>query len=150
MNATGDKVSDHIANVTGGLGFAYNQGRDQNWMDFGYPAASPYDGNAIVVSGSEHRYDVTNPNGTNNLPDPGPGDNSIGSLQTPGFSGGPWILSFGSNTGTDPHTHGNLINSVNSFYYTNPNQFAQEIQGPYFDTSACAFWKGATGFSGSC
>jgi hypothetical protein len=149
MQSTGDIIANHVVSAVGGLGFAWNWGRDQHWFDFGYPAGSPYDGNAIVVTAAEHRYDVTNPGG-----DPGPQDNSIGSAQTPGFSGGPWILSFGG-TGSDPQTPHNWINSDNSYYFTSGgpgggNEYGQEIQGPYFDTNACNFWKGETGYTGTC
>jgi hypothetical protein len=149
MQPTGDIIAAHVVNAVGGLGFAWNWGRDQHWFDFGYPQGSPYDGNAIVVTAAEHRYDVTNPGG-----DPGPQDNSIGSAQTPGFSGGPWILSFGG-TGVDPQNPHNWINSDNSYYFTSGgpgggNEYGVEIQGPYYDTNVCNFWKAETGYTGSC
>jgi hypothetical protein len=150
MAPTSDKVAVPVVSAVGGLGFAWNWGRDQHWADFGYPSASPYNGAYMVVSESEHRYDVTNPGG-----DPGQPDNSIGSSQTPGFSGGPWILSFGPNNAKDPIGHGNWINSVNSYYFTfggpgGGSEYGREIQGPYFDTNACNFWKGGSGWTGSC
>lgn len=125
-----------VVSAVGGLGFSWNFGRDQHWMDFGYPSGSPYTGGKLVVTAAEHRYDDN--------PDPGPDTNSIGSAQTPGFSGGPWILSF---------ANGNWINSVNSYYYTggpNGNEYGRQIQGPYHDTAVCNFWKGATGWTGTC
>ena len=150
MASTSDKGKGHVVAATGGLGFAWNWGRDQAWADFGYPSASPYNGGLLVVTQAEHRYDVTNPGG-----DPGPQDNSIGSSQTPGFSGGPWVLSFGPSNASDPIGHGDWINSVNSYYFTSGgpgggNEYGTEIQGPYFDTNACNFWKGGTGWTGSC
>ncbi|MFL6239243.1 MAG: trypsin-like serine peptidase [Actinomycetes bacterium] len=150
MASSSDKVALHLANAVGGLGFAWNFGRDQFWQDFGYPSASPYNGKLLVVTSAEHRYDVTNPGG-----DSGPQDNSIGSQQTPGFSGGPWLLSFGPSNAKDPIGHGNYINSVNSYYFTSGgpgggNEFGHEIQGPYFDTTACNFWKGGSGYGGTC
>jgi len=42
MQPTSNKVANHLVNVTGGLGFAWNWSRDQAWMDFGYPSGSPY------------------------------------------------------------------------------------------------------------
>ena len=150
MAPTSDKVAKPLVSAVGGLGFSWNWGRDQHWADFGYPSASPYNGAYMVVSESEHRYDVANPGG-----DPGQPDNSIGSSQTPGFSGGPWILSFGPKNANDPIGHGNWINSVNSYYFTSGgpgggNEYGREIQGPYFDTNACNFWKGGSGWTGSC
>ena len=148
MQPTGDKIKNHVDAVTGGLGFSWNWGRDQHWMMFGYPAASPFTGGTLVATAAEHRYDATNP-GT----DTGPQDNSIGSTQTPGFSGGPWILGFGP--AGDPVTHTNSINSDNSYYFTSGgpgggNEFGKEIQGPYYDTNACNFWKGGSGYGGNC
>ncbi len=149
MQPFSDKVNSSVVSVTGGLGFAWNWGRDQHWMDFGYPSASPYNGNYLVVTAAEHRYDVSNPGG-----DPGAADNSIGSAQTPGFSGGPWVLSFGASS-HDPIHHGDWINSDNSYYFTSGgpgggNEYGTEIQGPYYDTNACSFWKGGSGWTGTC
>lgn len=150
MNATGDKKANHVVSVTGGLGLAWNWSRDQFWQDFGYPSGSPYGGGKLVVTSAEHRYDVTNPGS-----DPGPQDDSIGSQQTPGFSGGPWILSFGHNSATDPQSHGDWINGENSYYFTSGgpgggNEYGTEIQSPYYDTNACNFWKGGSKWTGSC
>jgi hypothetical protein len=150
MASTGDKKAKPVVAVTGGLGFAWNWGRDQFWSDFGYPSGSPYSGGQMVVTEAEHRYDVNNPVSG----DPTP-DNSIGSSQTPGFSGGPWILSFGPKNPQDPIGHGNWINSDNSYYFTSGgpgggNEYGVEIQGPYYDTNACNFWKGGSGYTGSC
>ena len=150
MQSTGTVKAKSIVSVTGGLGFAWNWGRDQIWQDFGYPSESPYSGGKLVVTSAEHRYDVTNPGG-----DPGAQDNSIGSAQTPGFSGGPWVLSFGPSNTSDPIGHGNWINSDNSYYFTSGgpgggNEYGTEIQGAYYDTTACNFWKGGSGWTGTC
>jgi hypothetical protein len=150
MQPTGDKKAKPVVSVTGGLGFAWNWGRDQFWNDFGYPSGSPYSGGKLVDTAAEHRYDVNNPVSG----DPTP-DNSIGSSQTPGFSGGPWILSFGPSNSSDPISHGNWINSDNSYYFTaggpgGGNEYGTEIQGPYYDTNACNFWKGGSGWTGTC
>ena len=147
MAAASDKVSKHVETMTGGLGFGWNWPRDQHWMDFGYPSGSPYNGSYLVVTAAEHRYDVNNPSTGDTSQ-----DNSIGSRQTPGFSGGPWILSFGKST-NDPISHGNWINGDNSYYFTsgaNGNEYGQEIQSPYYDTAACNFWKGGSGWTGTC
>ncbi len=147
MAASSDKVNHHVVSVTGGLGFGWNWPRDQHWMDFGYPSASPYNGSYLVVTAAEHRYDVNNPSTGDTSQ-----DNSIGSKQTPGFSGGPWILSFGKAT-NDPIGHGNWINGDNSYYFTsgaNGNEYGTEIQSPYYDTAACNFWKGGSGWTGTC
>lgn len=136
MQTTGDIIAAPVGSVTGTLGFAWNWSRDQHWMDFGYPAGSPWSGGKIVVTAAEHRYD--------DVPDVlGPPANSIGSGLTPGSSGGPWILQFS-------YTGGNFINSVNSYYYTNPNQYGIEMQGAYYDTQVCNFWKGWVAWPGTC
>ena len=150
MQPTGTVKHTHIVAVTGGMGFGWNWSRDQFWQDFGYPSASPYSGGKLVITSAEHRYDVTNPGS-----DPGQQDNSIGSSQTPGFSGGPWVLSFGHGSGADPISHGDWINGNNSYYFTSGgpgggNEYGVEIQSPYYDTSACSFWKSGSGWPGTC
>jgi hypothetical protein len=139
MSSCGTVICDHVVSAVGGLGLAWNWGRDQHWMDFGYPSGSPYSGGKLVVTAAEHRYD------TSTSGDPGPAQNSIGSAQTPGFSGGPWMLFFSGG--------GAYINSVNSYYFTsgpNGNEYGKEIQGAYYDTTVCNFWKSTTGYTGSC
>lgn len=137
LSTTGGNTHGHVADATGAAGFSWNWGRDQHWMDFGYPSGSPYDGTKLVVTAAEHRYDISGGSG--------PAQNSIGSAQTPGFSGGPWFLNY---TGSSA-----WINSDNSYYFTsgaNGNEYGKEIQGPYFDTGACNNWKGWTGWTGTC
>jgi len=150
MQPTGTVRSAHVVAVTGGLGFGWNWSRDQFWQDLGYPSGSPYSGGKLVITSAEHRYDVTNPGS-----DPGPQDNSIGSSQTPGFSGGPWVLSFGHSSAADPIGHGDWINGNNSYYFTSGgpgggNEYGTEIQSPYYNTNACNFWKGGSGWTGTC
>ncbi len=150
MQPTGTVKANHVVAVTGGLGFGWNWSRDQFWQDFGYPSGSPYSGGKLVITSAEHRYDVTNPGS-----DPGQQDNSIGSSQTPGFSGGPWVLSFGHSSTADPIGHGDWINGNNSYYFTSGgpgggNEYGTEIQSPYYDTNACNFWKGGSGWPGTC
>lgn len=124
-----------IVDVTASLGFAWNQARDQHWMDFGYPGnPAPYNGNKIIVSATEHRYNDT----TDSF---GPANNSYGTRMAHGASGGPLLLNF--NKFTAPY-----INSVNSYVYG--TQVGQHLQGPYFDTTACNHWKAWTGWAGTC
>jgi hypothetical protein len=133
LQHSGTVVNADVATVAGGLGFAWNWGRDQNWVHMGYPAASPYDGTAIIATNTEHRY--------NDTPDTlGPATNSWGSAQTPGSSGSPVMLFWSYN--------GGYINSDVSYYYL--SQAGQELQGPYFDTQVCNFWKSNTGYTGTC
>jgi hypothetical protein len=127
-------VTGSVASFTGGTGFAWNWGRDQHWHHFGYPG-SPWDGVSIVYTTTEHRYDDT-------AGGPGPLTNSWGTAQTPGSSGSNLLLGALFSYG------GAYTNSVVSYYYTSQAGF--ELQGPYFDTTACAFWKGFTGWTGTC
>jgi hypothetical protein len=154
MGKNGTVQHKNISKVVGGMGFSWNWSRDQFWQDFGYPSESPYNGAYLVVTSAEHRYDVTNPNGTAGA-DPGQQDDSIGSSQTPGFSGGPWVLGFGIPSGNDPINHMNYINGNNSYYFTSGgpgggNEYGVEIQSPYYETNACNFWKGGSGWTGTC
>jgi hypothetical protein len=132
LQHSGTVKNADVAAVTGSLGFAWNWGRDQAWFFLGYPQASPFTGGKIIATASEHRYDDSAQGS--------PPTNSWGSNQTPGASGSPGILFFTLN--------GGFINTDTSYFYT--NQAGQELQGPYYDTNACLFWKGATGYSGSC
>jgi hypothetical protein len=137
-NPTGTVRAENVVSAVGGLGFAWNWGRDQNWVHFGYPAQGPCPDGLQCVTLTEHRYDVTSDTF-------GPPVNSFGSAQTPGASGSPVVLSFSPN--------GGYINSNVSYYYSsgpNGNELGYELQGPYYDTNACAFWKAWTGWSGSC
>jgi hypothetical protein len=136
LQHSGTVINADVATVTGSLGFGYNFPRDQNWVHMGYPAASPYDGTRIIATNTEHRYDDT----PDNL---GPPTNSWGSAQTPGSSGSAVMLFF--NYSSPP-----WINSDVSYYYTNPNQYGVELQGPYFDTQVCTFWKNNTGWPNAC
>lgn len=130
---SGTLINADVAAVTGGLGFADNFARDQAWLGLGYPAESPFNGGKIIETATEHRYDDT--------PDAlGPPTNSWGTAQNRGSSGSPMILFFTLN--------GGFINSDVSYF--NDSQDGVESQGPYFDTQVCNFWKGNTGFSGSC
>ena len=129
---TGTVINADVAAVTGSLGFAWNQGRDQAWLHLGYPAAPPFTGGKIILTATEHRYD--------DAAQGSPPTNSWGSSQTPGSSGSALILGF--------TLAGGFINSDVSYVYT--SQAGQEIQGPYFDTQVCNFWKTNTGSSVTC
>jgi hypothetical protein len=140
--ATGTVHAAEIANVTGGLGFAWNQGRDQLWWNWGYPgqpsgAPWSFDGGDLVLCTSEHRYDLD--------AGPGPASNSMGCGSGRGSSGGPWVMSAGNNGNQIPV----YINSVNSWIFLAEEGF--EIQGPYADTDACSVMEDATGWdAGPC
>lgn len=140
---SGSVINADVATVTGGLGFAWNWGRDRQWSHLGYPSAPPFSGGKLVKTDTEHRYDDASQGS--------PATNSWGSAQTPGSSGSALILYFNYTGAYQPNLGpGNWINSDVSYYYTSPNQYGFELQGPYFDTAVCDFWKGNTGWSGTC
>lgn len=128
----GDDVELH----TGGLGFAWNWARDQNWVHYGYPCVN-WPCSQIVMTNTEHRYD--------DVPDFfGPPTNSWGSSQTPGSSGSAVVLWFNYGYGA----LGDWVNSNVSYYYA--SQAWNELQGPYYDTFVCVRLKAATGWTGTC
>jgi hypothetical protein len=134
LASTGTVLATNVANATGGVGFAWNWARDQHWIHIGYPQNSPWTGFKLIETAAEHRYDDT--------PDSiGPPTNSWGSGQGPGSSGSALMLSF-------DYVSGGFINSNVSYLYN--SQLGQEIQGPYYDTQVCTFWKNNTGFTGTC
>jgi len=117
---TGTVINNHIGNVTGWLGLAWNQAEDQNWFDFGYPQAAPFDGRFIVVCNSEFGYEESDGNNQG-----GPNSLSIGCDMTGGSSGGPFILAFAS---------GNYLNGHNDWRYT---ALPQQMNTPYYTTIEC-------------
>ncbi len=105
----------HIADVLGGQGIAFNYSK-YYWADaFGYPAAAPYNGEELVsCSGNAAPewsflwWSATTLKLSCNL--------------TGGSSGGPWLRWFDGSWG--------WINGVNSYKYNNdPNS----MYSPYFD-----------------
>lgn len=109
-----------IGNRVGYLGRAWNQGQKQHFNDFGYPAASPFNGSAMVTcQASTNKTDTVVPG----APDP----IAIGCDMTGGSSGGPWILRFTPGA-SGPN---NYANGVNSYKYNND---PQQMYSPYADT----------------
>jgi hypothetical protein len=139
---SGGAAHTHIMSVTGGLGFAWDFGRDQLWMVFGYSAGSfagstRRPGRDLIATAAEHRYDVSGGSGPDQM--------SIGSGLGPGADGGPWVLAF-SRTG-------GYIGSNTSYWVTagaNGDETGVEVQGPYYDTRACNDWSFFTNYSGGC
>jgi hypothetical protein len=112
LQPTGTVLATNVVSATGGLGFAWNWGREQNWIHMGYPAEAPYDGGFMVQTNTEHRYD--------DAPDAlGPATNSFGSPQTPGASGSPVILFWTPG--------GGYINSNISYYYAGKLGFSYKV-----------------------
>jgi hypothetical protein len=116
-----------IESYTGTLGIAWaGNGPNepvQHYYSTGYPHAAPFTGNWMVQSeASTAGFDFRNVQDTVR----------IGSDQTGGSSGGPWIagFDFGSNPGNPPaNPGGNFANGLNSYIWTD---IPTEINGPQF------------------
>lgn len=110
----GKKLSQRV----GALGFASSVSRTRHWNMFGYPADDPWDGEFMVETQASYAYvdDTVTPSAT-----------GIGTSQTGGCSGGPWILNFKPGSRL---TSKNLANGVNSYADEDG-----EIYSPYFNAS---------------
>jgi hypothetical protein len=137
LQSSGSVINANVVDAVGGLGFAWNWARDQQWNHYGYPAQTPWTGGKLVATNTEHRYD-------DSADAYGPGTNAWGSGQTPGSSGSSLIRKFS-------YAGGGYINSNVSYYWTSPtNEYAIMLHGPYYDTNVCNFWKGGSGWTGTC
>jgi hypothetical protein len=88
----------HIVNVVGGQGIAWNYPDTESVYDFGYPAEAPFNGATLqYCTGAE--FDWSGISDTMGLP----------CNFTGGSSGGPWLMSFGGEFG--------YIDGVNDFDY---------------------------------
>jgi V8-like Glu-specific endopeptidase len=105
-----------LSQVVGWLGFAWNFPRNQVWTSLGYPAAPPFNGQRMYQDTAPYANDGSVPG----LPHP----IGIGCSMTPGCSGGPWALGWGST---------NYVNGHNSY---RPNNQPLEIYSPYFGDNA--------------
>jgi V8-like Glu-specific endopeptidase len=104
----------------GGQGVAFNVSPSQNFSDFGYPAAPPFDGTSQWRCNSTLRGRDTWIAGT------GPDPLRIRCDMTGGSSGGGWLINIGSD-GIG------FVNSVNSYGYRTDPGFEY---GPYFGNEA--------------
>ncbi|WP_338894455.1 peptidase [Streptomyces sp. TG1A-60] len=105
-----------LTDVVGGQGLAFNTGYNQAMYAFGFPAASPYDGEKFIYCSGTTNRDFLLSN-----------DHGMNCNMTGGSSGGPWFTQFNESTGTG------LLSSVNSFKY---NFLPNRMYGPYFGTDA--------------
>jgi hypothetical protein len=112
-----DGAGRGVGQVVGYLGYAWNQGYQQQWTELGYPQASPFNGLYMWAVNSSFAYN-------DYLVARSPQTMGVGNDMTGGCSGGPWIKSFGS---------GNYINGVNSYKYTTPAH-PLEMFSPYADS----------------
>jgi hypothetical protein len=110
---TGEAQLD--ASVGGGNPVAFNVSHPAQVYSFGYPQASPYDGQKLIYCAGN---DIADGWG-------GTTDFGLNCNMTGGSSGGPWYANFNATTGTGS------LNSVNSFKYTS-GRFTKYMWGPYF------------------
>ena len=105
-NEDGELLED----VVGGSGVVFNAARGLQYTSYGYPAATPFNGERLWSCTGTATKDKTNPQfGTQGIP----------CDMTGGSSGGPWFIGSGSD---------GLQNSINSYGYS-PKP---EMYGPYW------------------
>jgi hypothetical protein len=118
-----------IQNVTGSEGIAFNQGYLQHVVDFGYPAASPFNGATEQLCLASFEEQDPFIGGAGSLPW------GIGCDQTGGSSGGGWVIRYGAS--------GGYVNGHNDYKYTSPSR-PLEMFSPYFDNSELSLYNCAT------
>lgn len=92
-------LTEDMGNNLGWLGYSASRNpADQLWLQFGYPAQAPFDGNWLVAVLSRLGYRVSG------IGSPLPV--AVGSIFTPGASGGPWIVQ------SDGNLYANGLNSA--------------------------------------
>ncbi|GAA3168164.1 trypsin-like serine peptidase [Nonomuraea roseoviolacea] len=112
-----------LVDVAGGQGVAFNQPRQRQTFAFGYPAAAPFDGSALIYCSGRSFNDTVMTQ-----------DQGLACRMTGGSSGGPWFRGFDGSTGLG------WLNSVNSFKYN----FAPNVMmGPFFGNEAQALYQAA-------
>lgn len=112
-----------LTDVVGGQGLAFNTGYNLAMYSFGFPAASPYDGEKFIYCSGTTNRDFLLSN-----------DHGMNCNMTGGASGGPWFTKFNESTGTG------LLSSVNSFKY---NFLPNRMYGPYFGTDVQNLYQSA-------
>jgi V8-like Glu-specific endopeptidase len=127
-NGAGQTLQSRV----GSLGYAWNQPRLQQYNDFGYPQAAPFNGAWLTTCQAAHAYDDITIGGF------GPAPFAIGCDMTGGSSGGPYIMRFKG---------GNYINGHNDYKYINP-ALPLAMFSPYLDTQANQVRCVAAGIAG--
>ena len=102
--------------TVGAQGIAFDRKHPATVYAFGYPQASPYDGQKLIYCAGTDSADTWG----------GTSDFGLKCNMTGGSSGGPWFVDF------DPATGIGKLNSVNSFKYT-AGPLSKNMFGPYFD-----------------
>lgn len=103
----------YLTDVVGGSGLQFNAARGLSYKSFGYPAASPFNGESLKSCSGTATNDPYNPQYNTQ---------GISCNMTGGSSGGPWFI------GTSASGYQNSINSYG--YGTN----STKMYGPYWGT----------------
>jgi V8-like Glu-specific endopeptidase len=106
-----------LANYVGSLGLTWNRPYRQNWLDFGYPAERPFNG--------QWMYYCKAPTAKADSSMGKPASIGIGCDMTGGASGGGWTIGLSSS--------GGYVASVNSYKY---NNMPKAIFGTYQGNAA--------------
>jgi hypothetical protein len=122
--------ANQLDDAVGANRIAFNQTHPAQVFAFGYPQASPYNGQKLIYCAGKDIVDAWG--GTSAF--------GLNCNMTGGSSGGPWFVQFG---GVDA-----ALNSVNSFKYT-AGKFAKYMFGPYFGAYAQTTYVAATTASGN-
>jgi hypothetical protein len=129
---TGDNsttTAGRLGDVVGTQGLTWNQSYVQEFWQFGYPQAAPYDGKWQLLNSSS-TAEADDPNGL-----AGPYTMGVGSDLTGGASGGGWII--GARIG-----NWGYLNGLNSYKYISPAR-PLAMYGPYFDSSTYDLFNAA-------
>jgi hypothetical protein len=115
-----NSYGQHIVDVVGGQGIAWNYSDNQFVYDFGYPAASPFNGQTLqFCTGSEF-------DGGFALS----GTEGLACNFTGGSSGGPWLMQFGGEFG--------YVNGDNAYVlYALPG----DMFSPYYGGNAVTLYN---------
>jgi hypothetical protein len=131
---TGGKTGQNVQldAAVGSNPVAFNQSHPAQVYSFGYPQASPYNGQKLIYCAGQ------------DIPDSwgGTSDYGLDCNMTGGSSGGPWFVGFNASAGTGS------LNSVNSFKYTS-GRFTRYMWGPYFGAYTQKTYNAAQTASGN-
>jgi V8-like Glu-specific endopeptidase len=110
-------LKKQLGRAVGWDGFAWNQNVDEQFVTFGYPVASPYNGNSMIEDIAATAVSDTGIGGAGSPP------TGIGSPLTAGSSGGAWNIDW-SDSGPG------YINGQNDYKYLSTQPDA--MYSPYF------------------
>ena len=118
--------STQLDAAVGDNAIAFNVSHPTRVYSFGYPQASPYNGQKLIHCAGQDVADTWG----------GTTDFGLNCNMTGGSSGGPWLVNFDATSGTG------TLNSVNSFKYT-AGKLSKHMFGPYFGAYALKTYNAA-------